>query len=135
MNISLTFDYFLFDCELQCCGQYASKKCSLKVHTAGICIEELSQMELQTGIRHIEKMIPIISSLTSPIINTAYNMQNEIGDINLKQMSASNDGLWMIQMCIDAYTSDFHCEEECVYKLLQVPNQVQSTYSFNLISC
>ena len=55
-------------------AQYTDKKCSKTSHLTGICVEELSQMEMQFGINQLKRYIPIITKLISPFISTANHL-------------------------------------------------------------
>ena len=80
--------------DLSSVSQYGHKKCSKLSQLKGLCIEELSQMEMQCGIKELSRHIPILPSVISPIVTTAHDMQNNIGNINIKETSSSKDGIW-----------------------------------------
>ena len=109
--------------ELSSVAQYASRTIGIDSHLNGLCIEELSVMEMQMGINQLQKYIPILPQLISPLIAIAFRLQNELGDINLQQTSASNNGLWQTCFCINAETAEFHTENDCTYTLIHVPKQ------------
>ena len=90
--------------ELSSVAQYASRSRGMDSHLKGICLEELSAMEMQMGINELQKYIPLLPKLISPFIATAFRLQNKIGDINLKKTTVSKDGLWQTCMCI-GYTN------------------------------
>ena len=83
-------------------------------------------MEMQMGINQLQKYIPILPQLISPLIATAFRLQNELRDINLQQTSASNNGLWQTCFCINAETAEFHTENDYTYTLIHVPKQVKN---------
>ena len=75
------------------------------------------------GISCLKKIIPNISNLISPIIQVAYNMQNEIGSVNLKKMSTSENGIWQSEICVNAKTNQFHTEKDVTYTFITIPQQ------------
>ena len=97
----------------------------LKTCLEGLCVTELSQMELQCGIAELERHVPNLPSLISPIIGISHAQQKVKGDINLKEISSSRDGLWQINMCVNAETTQYHIERDCTYTIIHVPQQVK----------
>ena len=110
-------------------SQYTSKNCGLIPCLEGLCVTELSQMELQCGITELQHHIPNLPSLISPIISIAHAQQKVKGDINLKEISSSKDGLWQINMCVNAETTQYHIERDCTYTIIHVPQQVKYNVS------
>ena len=106
--------------DLSSIAQYTVNKSK---HLTGICLEEISQMEIQLGIDELKTYIPILPKLISPFLSTANHLQNVIGDINIKKTSASEDGIWQTCMCVNTETQQFHTEMDCAYTLIHVPNQ------------
>ena len=106
-------------------GQHTSKNCSLKTCLEGLGVTELSQMGLQCGITELQRHITNLPSLISPIIGIAQTQQKVKGDINLKEISSSKDGLWQINMCVNAETTQYHIERDCTYTIIHVPQQVK----------
>ena len=109
--------------DLSTIGQYASKPCAYKSHLKGLCIEELSQMEMQLSVKQLSIHLPILHKLLSPVVSIANEMQSDIGTINLKETTASDEGIWQTCMCINAQTIEFHTEMDCTYTLIHVPDQ------------
>ena len=113
-----------FGCtELSTIGQYASKLAAYESHLKGLCIEEVSQMELQLCMKQLSLHLPILNKLLSPVVSIANKMQADIGTINLKETTASDEGIWQTCMCVNAQTTEFHTEMDCTYTLIHVPNQ------------
>ena len=102
-------------------SQYLNRKTNTGDHFNGKLLEELSQEEQRIGISSIARRIPIIRRLISPIIQAAYELQSNVGDINLKETSSGDTGLWMTTMCANAETKDFHHENDCTYTIIHVP--------------
>ena len=109
--------------ELSSVAQYKQKKCIKMARYKGSCIEELSQMEMQCGIKQLSQHIPILPTLISPIISTAYFMQKSIGNININGTNDSDDGIWQTSMRVNCETQKFYTELDCTYTLLHVPHQ------------
>ena len=118
---------------------YANRKCNRLSHYKGLCLEELSQMEMQCGIANLSNYIPLLPKLISPIIDVAFNLQQSQGDILLKEITGSKDGLWQTSMCVNAETQQFHTECDCTYTLIHVSQQVRKNnpaeyyFNFNLM--
>ena len=89
-------------------GQYASKKTNLDSHLHGLCIEELSQNEMEISVEQLSKHLPLLKKLLSPIVSMANKIQSTVGSINLKQTSASEKGIWQTCMCVNAQTTEYH---------------------------
>ena len=91
-------------------------------HLTGICMEELTQMEMQFGSNQLKRYIPIIPKLISPFVSTANHLQNTIGDINIQKTTASDNRIWKTCMCVNAETEQYYTEKGCTYTLIHVPN-------------
>ena len=52
-------------------------------------------------------------------------MQNDLSDINFKEITGSKEGLWQTSMCVNAETNDYHIESDCTYTMIHVPKQVR----------
>ena len=80
-------------------GRYANRsyvKSSLKTelsHFNAIVMEEMVSYELGTGITGMTVIIPNITKLIAPVMNTAFALKEEKVDVNLKKVSSSEDGL------------------------------------------
>ena len=121
--------------DLSSIGQYASKRNNLDSHVNDLCIEELSQSEIQISIKQLSMHLPLLRKLLSPIVSTANRIQSTVGSINLKQTSASEEGIWQTCMCVNAQTTEFHTEMDCTYTLIHVPSQEpeQSAGKYNFV--
>ena len=92
----------------------------------GIGLEYLSQSEQQCDILSLSRHIPILPTLMYLIIKCADKLQATVGDLNLKETTVSEDGLWMTTVCINAETLNFHHEDDCTYTLIHIPKQVKT---------
>ena len=84
------------------------------------------------GISCMRKIIPNISNLILPIIEVAYNMQNEIGSVNLKKITTSANGIWQSEICVNAKTNQFYTEKDVTYTFITVPQQILKSKTGNL---
>jgi hypothetical protein len=64
-----------------------------------------------------------LSYLISPILETAFEIQQNTSDINLKSNTSSKNGCWQTTICINAQTSKFHNENDCNYTIITIPRQ------------
>ena len=78
---------------------------------------------MRYGVDNIAKHLPIVKELISPMIDVAYEIQGVDGDINLKEVCLKNSGIWKTSVTVDAYTTDFHTENDCTYTVIHVPMQ------------
>ena len=89
-------------------------------------LEELLSNEVRYGVDNIAKHIPIVMELISPVVDVVYEMQTLRGDIYLKEVCLKNSSIWKTSVSVDAYTTDFHTENDCTYSVIHVPMQVES---------
>ena len=81
-------------------GQYANRsyvKSPVKIelsHINVVVMEEIVTYELGTSITGMTRIIPKITKLIASIINTAFDLQEEKGDINFKKVPSRDYGLW-----------------------------------------
>ena len=86
-------------------------------------IETLCANEVKKAVVSLKRMIANLPILLSPIIDTAFNLQQKLGDVNLKSVQTASSGLWQSQVCVNASTSVLHTERDCTYTLITVPKQ------------
>ena len=70
--------------------------------------------------------------LMSPILDVAYDLQSEHGDISLKA-TPQGSGSWTSNLCVNATTKCFHTEKDCTYTLISVPRQKKSMGKFKFL--
>ena len=58
-----------------------------------------------------------------PIIDTAHELQNTIGDGNLKRVETACRGCWNVILSINAMTEHLHTENDLGYTVIKVPRQ------------
>ena len=87
-------------------------------------IETLCANEVKKAVVSLKRMIANLPILLSPIIDTAFNLQQKLGDVNLKSVQTASSGLWQSQVCVNASTSVLHTERDCTYTLITVPKNI-----------
>ena len=80
-------------------------------------------MHLMDSVNDISRYIRNISSLICPVLNVAFEMQKEYGDVNLQKLFAEDSWLWMSSICVNAKTTQYHVEDDCTYTVVKVPQQ------------
>ena len=110
-------------------GQYSSKKS--KIERTQLCIERESEHyermvseEINVCMEAISKVVPKVRSVINPIVETAFKIQSDEIDLNIKSGHSSKHGCWHTSICINAETEQFHTEDDCCYTLICVPNQI-----------
>ena len=86
-------------------------------------IETLCANEVKKAVVSLKRMIGNLPILLSPIIDTSYNLQQKLEDVNPKSVQTASSGLWQSQVCVDASTSCLHTERDCTYTLMTVLKQ------------
>ena len=76
---------------------------------------------IENEMELMSKIIPNINSYTSPIVNSDYNAQCNLGDINILKIEVSCCGFWKSQIFINAKPGIFHMKKECTYTFIGVP--------------
>ena len=109
-------------------GQYVNKKKSdlirqVQIDEVASRYDNKISLEIKVCCNIMGRLLPNIRSVISPVIDTAFEIQNEVGDINLQPVSSSKNGCWQTSVCINAQTSDFHIEKDCTYTLISIPRQ------------
>ena len=109
-------------------GQYVSKKSTsfdkqININKEATLYEQYTADEISRSVKDIKTFLPNIKSIISPVLDTCFELQSAIKDINIKEGYASNDGCWQSSLCVDAVTGEFHNEQDCTYTLISVPKQ------------
>ena len=86
-------------------------------------LKNLISTEISFATSKFEKWFPNVGELICPILNVAFEKQHTDGDINLKEQTISDSGLWQSEIYINAMTHDFHTEKDITYTLVSVPDQ------------
>ena len=112
--------------------QYVSKKFKnldrmyTSIENAAI-MEDISSDEIIMGIKGLQSVFPSIDKFIAPIIRVTHNLQEDIGDLNLKQVKTSEYGLWQTSICDTCQTTNLHTKKDCTYTIMSVPEQDTST--------
>ena len=109
-------------------GVYSNKKSKNPIKQQEItkkadAIEVSGIYEIKTSVDLLSKVIPNITYTISPIIDTADELQNPIGNANLKRVETSCRGCWNMFLSINAMTEYLHTENDCGYTVIKVPNR------------
>ena len=110
--------------------QYTNKKSKLdttqtKIDETSKKYETLCANEVIRAVDSMKGVFPNIHRLISPMIDNAFLLQDDIGDINLKQVETTEVGLWQSEICVNAITKIFHTEKDITYTLITVPPQIR----------
>ena len=83
------------------------------------------QRQLEHANSSFSFLIPNIKTLVAPIMDTAFQLQHKIGDLNFATNKVSDIGFWQSQLCINARTEILHTEDDYCYTVISVPEQVR----------
>ena len=70
--------------------------------------------------------LPFLSTIIAPVIDVAFNIQAQMGDIKIEETSASNLGIWKSTLAVNAVTKELHTEDDVTYTVIDVPLQKKS---------
>ena len=112
-------------------GQYASKKSTSvektkRIGDNAVMLEKLCASHIKESVLAMENLLPNLSTLISPVVDTAFDMQVKHGPVGLKKVHNTNSGMWQSCMCVNARTSIMHTEDDCTYTFAKVPSQISS---------
>ena len=86
-------------------------------------LEEMAGLELTSAVNAMKSVLPNVTNIIAPTLNTAFQLQKVIGNINMNQVSISECGMWQSSICINAQTTQLHTENDCTYTVITVPKQ------------
>ena len=86
-------------------------------------MEQLLANDLYNGVTSLVSIMPNLKQYIAPSLNTAFQLQHDIGDCNLKATKVKKAGLWQSSICVNCQTSMFHTENDCTYTVITTPNQ------------
>ena len=109
-------------------GQYVTKKNKdeekqLTITENATNYEHRVASVIDSSVQCLSIILPNIQSLISPVVDTAFEIQKKVGDINLQPLPSSKNGCWQTSICINAQTNQFHNENDCTYTLISIPYQ------------
>ena len=88
-------------------------------------METLCADDLNKGVHSLVTILPKVREYIAPTLNIAYNMQHDIGDLNMKKTAVSNNGMWQSCICVNFQTAELHTENDCTYTVITTPNQAK----------
>ena len=71
----------------------------------------------------LSKVLPNIKYMISTSVDTADELQNTIGNANLKRIDTASRGCWNVFLSINAMTEHLHTENDRGYTTIKVPKQ------------
>ena len=105
------------------CKKYSAANSTIAAKTDSEYLEAMSSRELDNGITNLCKVIPTLRYYISPTLSVAHNLQQEIGDCNIRKMKHSDTGIWQASICVSCHTSNLHTENDCTYTVITTPKQ------------
>ena len=106
-------------------GQYVIKKSTNedkkdeKEEIANL-IEKMISVELKIAVENLSTIIPNLKMLIAPVLDVAYDLQDEHGNIGMKRTTIGR-GIWSTCLCVKAITGLFHNEDDCTYTIISIP--------------
>ena len=70
-----------------------------------IMMEQMVSHELGSGINGMATILLNIRKLITPIIKTAISLLDVKGNVNIKEVSSSSDGLWQTSIFVNTTTT------------------------------
>ena len=92
-------------------------------------VHERCAKQVLSGIESLSRIIPELKNMLCPIINAAYDMQCKKGISLLQNVITSDVGCWNAFLFVDTRTDNFHCENDCAYTFITVPQQERRIYA------
>ena len=79
--------------------QYVSKKFKSEEKTRQVArdakyLEEMSAKEINDGIKDMMTILPNLKIFIAPPLNVIHGIQIKVGDLNLKEVTVSEYGMW-----------------------------------------
>ena len=100
-----------------------SKEQQKKIKKQAKSIEKKLMSTMSYAISTHLKTLPNLVNVLNPSIDVAYDLQYEIGNLNLVEVDFTEIGLYVGQLCNKAETGLFHTELDQGYTLVGVPEQ------------
>ena len=57
-------------------------------------MESSSAIEVSYGAQKLSGVVPNLHKLLSPVVDVAFDIQSDHGNVNLQQVQISSSGLW-----------------------------------------
>ena len=109
-------------------GEYANKRHKMEDKNRLINMYA-KQLEAQligsvaTAFQHLSTICYNVSNWIAPVVDVAYNLQRDNGDINIKNSDLFQLGVPQAHICVNATTSEFHTEYDQSLTYICVPKQ------------
>ena len=101
--------------------KYKKISSQIKAEHQSNVMEALLAKDLHNGIIGLVSILPNIRQYIAPSSNIAYQLQEEIGDCNMKTTAVSRSGVWQSSICVNSQTSTLHTENDCTYTVITTP--------------
>ena len=102
---------------------YQNKNSQMKAILIADQMESLSANVVHHAVQDLSNITPNLHKLLSPVVDVAFKIQVDHGDLNLKQVKTSSSSLWQSNVCVNASTNKWHTDNDCSYRLVSVPKQ------------
>ena len=86
-------------------------------------MERKSCRELTFGIKSLCRVFPNLQTYISPALETIHDIQQDIGNLNLKVLDHTHSNLWQTSICVNSQTEQLHIENDCTYTIITIPRQ------------
>ena len=86
-------------------------------------IELMCSEQVTFAVHSISTVFNNSHKIISPMLPVAHKLQEKYGDVNLKKVLTSDNGIWHSELCVNAMTREFHTERDVSYTLISVPQQ------------
>ena len=115
-------------CDQSSIGEYVNKtskilKTRVRIDESSNIINEQCAEVVCDGMGILEKIIPPIKLLVSPILTAASKVQIKYKDVLIKDVKTTPSGFWNTMLNVNGATTQFHAELDCSYTLITVPRQ------------
>ena len=109
-------------------GIYASKRKKnadkqLKIENMLNVLGDICSDQVNKGIKDIDTVLPGVKDLLSPVLDSAYYKQQQLGVQLLQETKTSHNGCWNTFLHVDGRTEEYHTENDCAYTYITTPFQ------------
>ena len=86
-------------------------------------LEEQLIGSVATAFQHLSTICYNVSNWIAPVVDVAYNLQRDNGDINIKNSDLFQLGIPQAQICVNVTTAEYHTEYDQSLTYICVPKQ------------
>ena len=109
-------------------GEYANKRHKVEERNSLINVyaKELEKQLINSigiALQYLSTICYNVCNWIAPVVDVAYNLQKDNGDINIKNSDLFQLGVPQAQICVNATTSEFHTEYDQSLTYICVPKQ------------